>query len=291
MGPVSSLGFCGGWFIWCRWLPVVIVRGGGGRVPRRLRARLGFACRWRGVVGWCPYQCTHSAVVSTGGVDVLPGSLVADQLGLVQGVERLGQGKAGRSHPSTPPRRPPRTRTGPVHSGWLGTYAPRSQVVHQAREISPLTFPLPDGHSQGVQGQAGAHWPTGGLPADDPPGVHVGHESHIDPPREDTNIGGGTSRLRGNVGDPQPTRSKRLEVALDQVGRALLSRCAARGARGPGASDAARPQVCHEAFDGTTGHVTGTATLSALRAAPHHVYLAGPQHQVAGSCGPWISPP
>ena len=38
-----------------------------------------------------PAQWTHSAVASTGGVDVLPGSLVADQLGLVQGVQRLGQ--------------------------------------------------------------------------------------------------------------------------------------------------------------------------------------------------------
>ena len=37
-------------------------------------------------------QCTHSAVASTGGVDVLPGSLVTDQLGLVQGVQSLGQG-------------------------------------------------------------------------------------------------------------------------------------------------------------------------------------------------------
>ena len=36
-------------------------------------------------------QCTHSAVASTGGVDVLPRALVADQLGLVQRVERLGQ--------------------------------------------------------------------------------------------------------------------------------------------------------------------------------------------------------
>ena len=24
---LSSPGFCGGWFIWCRWLPVVIVSG------------------------------------------------------------------------------------------------------------------------------------------------------------------------------------------------------------------------------------------------------------------------
>ena len=78
VGPfetLSSSGFCGGWFIWCRWLLVVIVPGGGCRVPRRLRARRGFASRWRSVAGRCPYQWTHSAVASTGGVDVLPGSL------------------------------------------------------------------------------------------------------------------------------------------------------------------------------------------------------------------------
>ena len=94
-GCVSSPGFCGGWFIWFRWLPVVIVPGGGGRggcrAPRRLRARRGFASRWRSVAGWCPYQWTHSAVATTGGVDVLPRALVTDQLGLVQRVERLGQ--------------------------------------------------------------------------------------------------------------------------------------------------------------------------------------------------------
>ena len=83
--------------------------------------------------------------------------------------------------------------------------------------------------------------------------------------------------MRGNVGDPQPTRSKRLEMALDQVGRALLSRRAARGARGPGASDAAQAQVAHEAFDGTAGHVTGTVTLGDLGSVEYHVHLAGPR--------------
>lgn len=52
---LSSPGFCGGWFIWCRWLPVVVVLGGGGRggcrVPRRPRARRGFASRWRNGAG------------------------------------------------------------------------------------------------------------------------------------------------------------------------------------------------------------------------------------------------
>ena len=36
------------------------------------------------------------------GVDVLPGSLVTDQLGLVQRVERLGQSEAERSPPLEP---------------------------------------------------------------------------------------------------------------------------------------------------------------------------------------------
>ena len=46
-----------------------------------------------------PAQWTHSAVASTGGVDVLPRALVTDQLGLIQRVERLGQGKAERNPP------------------------------------------------------------------------------------------------------------------------------------------------------------------------------------------------
>ena len=39
---------------------------------------------------------------------------------------------------------------------------PRSQVVYQARQVSTGSFPLPDGHSQGVQGQVGVQ-ARGGL--------------------------------------------------------------------------------------------------------------------------------
>ena len=73
---------------------------------------------------------------------------------------------------------------------------PRSQVMHQTRQVGPLTFTLPDGHLQGVQGQVGVQ-ACGGLPADDPPRVHVGDEGAVDPPGEGAYIGGGTSRLRG----------------------------------------------------------------------------------------------
>ena len=235
-------------------------------------------------------QCPLSAVASTGGVDGLPLALVTDEHGLVQGVQSLGQGEAGRSRPSTPPRRPPRSRTGPARSEWTGTAPHGRKWCTRPGQVSTGSFSLPDGHLKGVQGQVGVQV-RGGLPPDDPPRVHVVHESHIDPAGEGAHVGGGTSSLRGNVGDPQLIGSKRLEVALDQVGRALLSRRAARGARGLGTPDAVQAQVCHEPFDGAPGHVTGTVTLGDLRTVKRHVHLAGPQHRAVGSCGPWISPP
>ena len=186
-----------------------------------------------------PAQCTHSAVATSTASMSSQGPWLRISSALYK--EFRASARAKPKGVALRPHRGDRLALGQglPHSGWTCTYAPRSQVMHQVREISPLTFPLPDGHLQGVQGQVGAHWPVGGLPADDPPRVHVGHESHIDPPGEGAYIGGGTSRLRGNVGDPQLIGSKRLEVALDQVSRALLSRRAARGARGPGAPDAA----------------------------------------------------
>ena len=108
-------GFCGGWFVWCRWLPVVIVPGGGCRVPRRLRARWGFACRWRSVAGWCPYQWTHSAVASTGGVDSPPkGPGYGISSALYKEFRASARAKPKGGRPWNPPRRPPRSRTGPA---------------------------------------------------------------------------------------------------------------------------------------------------------------------------------
>ena len=118
-GEVSSPGFCGGWFIWMWWW--LVVPGGRRRVPRRFRARWGCACRWRSEGGWCPYQWTHSAVATTGGVDVLPRAPVTDQLGLVQRVECLSQRAAERSLPGNPPRQLPRSRPGLPRRGWTCT--------------------------------------------------------------------------------------------------------------------------------------------------------------------------
>ena len=130
-----------------------------------------------------PNQWTHSAVASTGGVIVLPRALVTDQLGLEQGVQSLGQGVV--IGVALRPHRGDCLAVGqglPVADGPV--LHPSVGVVHQARQLGPLTFPLPDGHLKGVQGQVGVQ-AGGSLPADDPPRVHVGHESHIDPPGED----------------------------------------------------------------------------------------------------------
>jgi len=137
-GEVSSPGFCGGWFIWMWWW--LVFPGGRRRVPRRFHARWGCACRWRSEGGWCPYQWTHSAVATTGGVDVLPRAPVTDQLGLVQRVECLSQSEAERSLPGNPPRRLPRSRPGLPCSGWLGTAPHGRKWCTRPERSAPVCF-------------------------------------------------------------------------------------------------------------------------------------------------------
>ena len=93
-------------------------------------------------------------MASTGGVDVLPRALVADELGLVQRVEWLGQ-----SIVVGIPLRAYRGdclavgQGGPVVNGPV--LHPTVGVVHQARQVSTGSFPLPDGHLKGIQPQEG----------------------------------------------------------------------------------------------------------------------------------------
>ena len=155
---------------------------------------------------------------------------------------------------------------------------PRSQVMHQARQVSTGSLSLPDGHSQGVQGQVGAHWPVGGLPADDPPRVHVSHESHIDPPGEGAYTGGGTvcGGMSATHSPPGANASKwRLTRSAGHCSRGAL-----RVVRGDLARRTPRrPRSPMRRTGGTAGHVTGTVTLGNFGSAPYHVHLAGPQHR------------
>lgn len=77
-----------------------------------------------------PTQRTHSAVATTGGVNVL-GPWPKDELGLAQGsLSVLGQSKAERTFLWSPPRRPPRSRPEPARNGRGWYCTPRSQVMH-----------------------------------------------------------------------------------------------------------------------------------------------------------------
>ena len=97
-----------------------------------------------------------------------------DGLGLVQGsLSASARARPEGVPPWSPRRRLPRPRPGLPRSGRDRYRAPRSQVVHQARQVSTGSFSLPDGRLLGARGQVGAHWPAGGLPADDPPRAHV----------------------------------------------------------------------------------------------------------------------
>ena len=83
------------------------------------------------------------------------------------------------------------------------------------------------GHPQGVRGQVSPLGGAGG-PADDAAAEHAGHDAAVD-----LALAGG---VLGDVGDPQPVRAVRGELAPDQVGDRFLRRHAFRPAaqRQPG---------------------------------------------------------
>ena len=66
-------------------------------------------------------QWTHSAVASSTASMSCQRPWPKDELGLVQGVQRLGQGKAERNRPWNLQRRLPRSRPGRPRNGWTCT--------------------------------------------------------------------------------------------------------------------------------------------------------------------------
>lgn len=147
-------------------------------------------------------------------------------------------GRLRRSLPWTPPRPPPGSRPGPAHSGRSGTgLCGRKWWIRPAR-VGAVPVALPDSHVQSIKGQVGVQARQGGLPVHDPTRVHIRDESDVHPPRQRSEVGGGTSRLRGNVGDLRLIGLECREVAACQVRDPLLTRCAARRAGRLGPADA-----------------------------------------------------
>ena len=83
-----------------------------------------------------------------------------------------------------------------------------------------------------------------------------------------------TSALQ--VGDPQPIRCRRGELALDKIGRTRCGRIGNRGASGLASGGAGQPQFGHQPLHGAAGHRGALA----VERQPH---FAGSVHPVV--CG------
>jgi hypothetical protein len=98
----------------------------------------------------------------------------------------------------------------------------------------------PDGHLQGVQRQ-GSPQRGGDPPADDHAGEGVDDKRHVGEPRPGGHV--------GQIRDPQAVGGRRGEVAVDQVGGALVGLGGGGGAPLGAAHDAADAELAHQPGD------------------------------------------
>ena len=111
----------------------------------------------------------------------------------------------------------------PACSGWGRYCTSRSQVAHQAGQVSTDSLSLPVGHLKGVQGQVGAHCPVGGPPPHDPPReARQSRKPHRPTPRKCARRRGYLPRSGGMSAGPQLVRPENAEMPFDEVGRALV---------------------------------------------------------------------
>lgn len=99
-------------------------------------------------------------------------------------------------------------------------------------------------------------------PTDDSPTEDIGDERDVAEPGEYSDIGGGTSRLRGNIGNPELLRPVRNEPPVHQVETLILS---GRGTRGDGpAASANALKACdlHQPRDLVSAHVHPTCRMA-----------------------------
>jgi hypothetical protein len=120
--------------------------------------------------------------------------------------------------------------------------------MHQPIQLGVLAGP--DGHLQGVQRQL---CPQGGRhpPADDHAGEGVDDKRHVGEPGPGGHV--------GEIGDPQAIGSRCSEVAVDQIGRALVA-----GGRGGGPPLGAP----HDPTDAQLTHEPGDVVAADLDAFP-----------------------
>ena len=207
-------------------------------------------------------------------VDALPGALVADQLGLEQRVERLGEGVVVASRRWSRPRRRRRPRPGAGCSARRGTGRPcrSGAITPVVSSAGVLAGPQP--HLEGVEGQVGAQ-ALRQLPADDAAGEHVDDERGVDPAGEGAAV--------GDVGDPQLVRCRRGEGAVHQVRAGVGPGAGDRGAWALGPRDPAQTGGAHQPMHGAAGDPVALAVQLG-------VHLADAVDAVVRPRGPARSP-
>lgn len=161
-------------------------------------------------------------------VCVAPRTPGFDQLGLVEAVDRLGEGVVvARSHRAYARLNPSLGET--LSDGDRGVLTTPICVVDNIFHVPARSLTSPYRMLDRVEHQRGRHR-SAGAPADDPARVSVDHERHVDPARPGRHI--------RHVGHPQPVRCRRRELALHQILRPLSGRIGDRGAFDPAADRA-----------------------------------------------------
>jgi hypothetical protein len=144
-------------------------------------------------------------------------------------------------------------------------------VVHEP--VEPAAATIVDGHLERVDGQIGAQR-LRCLPADDHAREHIDDERHVHPP--------GVGLHVGQVRDPQPVRGRRPELPLDEVGGAVQTLVAHRGAHpDPPAPTALHAEIAHEPLHRAARHrdAVFVELVPDLVGAVHgQVLLPHPQH-------------
>jgi hypothetical protein len=124
---------------------------------------------------------------------------------------------------------------------------------------------LPDGHLERFDDELGAHV-LGHRPADDPARVAVDHDGQVELalPRRDL----------GQIGDPQPIRRGRVEVARDQIRRRAHTTHADRRLAAPADQQAAQAGLAHQPRNALAARVDAAVTQLGVKPPPPVAALA-----------------